>query len=103
MSERERWEKSTLAKSRARFAERRERFATSSDIEIGPLQGPDDPDPRHGFPGEFPFTRGVQPNMYRGRFWTMRQYAGFGTAQESNARYRYLLEQGTTGDRKSVV
>ncbi len=97
MSERERWEKSTLAKSRARFAERRERFATSSDIEIGPLQGPDDPDPRHGFPGEFPFTRGVQPNMYRGRFWTMRQYAGFGTAQESNARYRYLLEQGTTG------
>ena len=97
MSDRERWEQATLAKSRARFAERRERFATSSDIEIGPLQGPDDPDPRHGFPGEFPFTRGVQPNMYRGRFWTMRQYAGFGTAQESNARYRYLLEQGTTG------
>ncbi|MEX1020922.1 MAG: methylmalonyl-CoA mutase family protein [Litorilinea sp.] len=50
-----------------------------------------------GFPGEFPFTRGVQPNMYRGRFWTMRQYAGFGTAQESNNRYKYLIERGQTG------
>src|SRR5678816_3486706 len=50
-----------------------------------------------GFPGEFPFTRGIQPTMYRGRLWTMRQYAGFGTAAESNARYRYLLEQGVNG------
>ena len=50
-----------------------------------------------GFPGEYPFTRGVQPNMYRGRFWTMRQYAGFASAEESNRRYRYLLEQGQTG------
>src|SRR5436189_4448700 len=50
-----------------------------------------------GFPGEFPFTRGIQPTMYRGRMWTMRQYAGFGTAAESNARYRYLLEQGVSG------
>ena len=50
-----------------------------------------------GFPGEYPFTRGVQPTMYRGRFWTMRQYAGFGSAQETNARYKYLLEQGQTG------
>src|SRR5664279_2688796 len=50
-----------------------------------------------GFPGEFPFTRGIQPTMYRGRLWTMRQYAGFGTAAESNARYRYLLSQGTSG------
>ena len=49
------------------------------------------------FPGEFPFTRGVQPTMYRGRFWTMRQYAGFGNAEESNARYKYLLAQGQTG------
>jgi len=97
VSEKIRWEAQTLARSRARFAERRERFATSSEIEIGPLQGPDDPEAKHGFPGEHPFTRGVQPNMYRGRFWTMRQYAGFGTAAESNARYRYLLEQGTTG------
>ncbi|HPD96909.1 MAG TPA: methylmalonyl-CoA mutase family protein, partial [Synergistales bacterium] len=50
-----------------------------------------------GFPGSYPYTRGVQPTMYRGRFWTMRQYAGFATAAESNARYRYLLEQGQTG------
>src|SRR5574341_192996 len=50
-----------------------------------------------GYPGEYPFTRGVQPTMYRGRFWTMRQYAGFGTAEESNKRYHYLLEQGQTG------
>src|SRR6476619_1917518 len=50
-----------------------------------------------GFPGEFPYTRGIQPTMYRGRLWTMRQYAGFGTAAESNARYRYLLAQGQTG------
>ena len=49
------------------------------------------------FPGVFPFTRGIQPTMYRGRLWTMRQYAGFGTAEESNARYRYLLSQGVTG------
>src|SRR5678815_3568980 len=50
-----------------------------------------------GFPGEYPFTRGIQPTMYRGRLWTMRQYAGFGTAEESNARYRYLLAHGVTG------
>ncbi len=50
-----------------------------------------------GFPGEYPFTRGVQPTMYRGRFWTMRQYAGYATSEESNRRYRYLLEQGQTG------
>src|SRR5690606_19662654 len=50
-----------------------------------------------GFPGEYPFTRGVQPTMYRSRLWTMRQYAGFGTAEESNARYRFLLEQGQSG------
>ena len=53
--------------------------------------------PDSSFPGEFPFTRGIQPTMYRGRLWTMRQYAGFGTAPESNARYRYLLGQGVTG------
>src|SRR5215207_2039911 len=50
-----------------------------------------------GFPGEFPFTRGIQPTMYRGRLWTMRQYAGFGNAAESNARYRYLLDEGVSG------
>ena len=56
-----------------------------------------DPDTELGYPGTFPFTRGIQPTMYRGRLWTMRQYAGFGTAAESNARYRYLLEQGVSG------
>src|SRR5438094_6447826 len=52
---------------------------------------------RNDLPGEFPYTRGIQPNMYRGRLWTMRQYAGYATAEESNARYKYLLSQGTTG------
>ena len=85
-----------------RGGERRERFATSSGIEIKRLYGPDDLENFDylsdlGFPGEYPFTRGVQPTMYRGRLWTMRQYAGFGTAEESNRRYRYLLEQGQTG------
>src|SRR5205823_11262764 len=56
-----------------------------------------DPAQQLGFPGEFPFTRGIQPTMYRGRLWTMRQYAGFGTAEESNARYRYLLAHGVDG------
>src|ERR1700752_441557 len=59
--------------------------------------GPWDPDRDLGAPGAFPFTRGIQPTMYRGRLWTMRQYAGFGTAAESNARYRYLLSQGVSG------
>ncbi|MBA3600096.1 MAG: methylmalonyl-CoA mutase, partial [Acidobacteria bacterium] len=81
--------------------ERREKFQTSSGIEL-----PNDfnPDNSHfvyktdlGNAGEFPYTRGVRSNMYRGRFWTMRQYAGFATAEESNARYKYLLAHGTTG------
>ncbi len=79
--------------------ERRVKFETTSGIEVGRLHGPatgEYPD-ELGFPGVYPFTRGVQPTMYRGRFWTMRQYAGFATAEESNKRYRYLLEQGTTG------
>ena len=85
-----------------RGAERRERFATTSGIEIKRLYDPGDVAGLDysndlGFPGEYPFTRGVQPTMYRGRLWTMRQYAGFGTAEESNRRYRYLLEQGQTG------
>src|SRR5207245_267332 len=66
------------------------------------VRTPDDlagwsPDTELGFPGEFPFTRGIQPTMYRGRLWTMRQYAGFATAEESNTRYRYLLAQGVNG------
>jgi methylmalonyl-CoA mutase N-terminal domain/subunit len=84
------------------MAERRQKFETSSGIEL-----PNDFNPENtsdldyardlGAPGEFPYTRGVRPNMYRGRFWTMRQYAGFATAAESNERYKYLLSQGTTG------
>src|SRR3989442_7168156 len=66
-------------------------------MEMEPLSSPDAPPASIGFPGQFPFTRGVQPTMYRGRVWRMREYAGFGTAEESNARYRYLLEHGQTG------
>ncbi|MBK9215299.1 MAG: methylmalonyl-CoA mutase family protein [Chloracidobacterium sp.] len=84
------------------MAERRLSFKTSSDIDLPQDFGPDntksfDYDSEIGEPGEFPYTRGVRPNMYRGRFWTMRQYAGFATAAESNERYKYLLSQGTTG------
>jgi methylmalonyl-CoA mutase, N-terminal domain len=76
-------------------------FRTASGLEVGALYGPGTPTREHaeqlGEPGEFPFTRGVYPTMYRGRLWTMRQYAGFGTADETNRRYRYLLEHGQTG------
>jgi methylmalonyl-CoA mutase N-terminal domain/subunit len=81
--------------------ERKRAFDTTSGIPIRPAYAPSEVAPgleaRLGFPGEYPFTRGVQPTMYRGRFWTMRQYAGFGTAEESNKRYRYLLQSGQTG------
>ena len=70
---------------------------TSSGIEIDPLYTGLPPHDELGMPGEYPFTRGVQPTMYRGRLWTMRQYSGFGTAYETNQRYRWLLEQGQTG------
>jgi methylmalonyl-CoA mutase N-terminal domain/subunit len=78
----------------------RGRLVTSSGFPIEPVYGPWDvsgADERLGMPGEYPFTRGIYPSMYRGRLWTMRQYAGFSTAEESNRRYRYLLEQGQTG------
>jgi methylmalonyl-CoA mutase N-terminal domain/subunit len=99
---RERWRESTRARALGGQAERRERFATTSDIEIADLYTPADTagldeDDALGRPGEFPFTRGVQPTMYRGRFWTMRQYAGFASASQTNERFRYLLEQGQTG------
>ena len=95
----QRWENKTLAPVLERFPERCERFETSSGIEVERLNLPGDVEYRDklGFPGEYPFTRGVQPTMYRGRLWTMRQYAGYASAAESNARYRYLLEQGQTG------
>ena len=103
-TERERWRKTTRAKAIGQAPERRERFATSSDIEVQDLYTPADLeaidfDPARdlGLPGEYPFTRGVQPTMYRSRFWTMRQYAGFATAEETNQRFRYLLAHGQTG------
>jgi methylmalonyl-CoA mutase, N-terminal domain len=80
--------------------ERRTSFTTLSGEQVRPLYGPDDVGPfeeRIGFPGDYPFTRGVYPSMYRGRLWTMRQFAGFGTAEETNERFRYLLEHGQTG------
>jgi len=96
------WRETTLAPTLKRTAERQERFETSSPVEIDTVYTPQDlPDFDYvrdlGYPGEYPFTRGVQPNMYRGRIWTVRQYSGFGTAEETNQRYRYLLEQGQTG------
>jgi len=113
------WQESTLKKSLDKFAERKKKFETTAGIEVPRVAGPGfDPERAQGvtaeerrlldhqesdyleklnFPGEFPFTRGVQPTMYRSRFWTMRQYAGFSTAEESNKRYRYLLNQGQTG------
>ncbi|HWP63262.1 MAG TPA: methylmalonyl-CoA mutase family protein [Candidatus Binatia bacterium] len=99
---RERWRATTRAKALASAPERRARFETSSGIEIADLYTPADiadldEDRDLGRPGEFPFTRGVQPTMYRSRLWTMRQYAGFATAEETNRRFRYLLEHGQTG------
>ena len=95
------WQENTLKKSLDKFKERRERFETSSGIEVPRLSLPGGADSvyldRLGFPGEYPFTRGVQPTMYRSRFWTMRQYAGFSTAEETNKRYLYLLQNGQTG------
>jgi methylmalonyl-CoA mutase N-terminal domain/subunit len=99
------WEAKTVAKTLARAPERQAEFKTSSGIPVERLATPADCctdtatayREKLGFPGEYPFTRGVQPTMYRGRFWTMRQYAGFGSAAESNQRYKYLLAQGQTG------
>jgi methylmalonyl-CoA mutase N-terminal domain/subunit len=97
----QRWQETILKKSLDKFKERKERFETSSGIEMPRVPLPVDEDPDYekklGFPGDYPYTRGVQPTMYRSRFWTMRQYAGFSTAEESNRRYRYLLGQGQTG------
>lgn len=99
--EEKRWQEETLHPATERYPERREEFETSSGIPVRCVYLPGDEDDAYlqklGFPGEYPFTRGVQPTMYRGRLWTMRQYAGFGTAEESNERYRYLLSQGQTG------
>ena len=99
---RDRWRAEERARALKGAPERRERFETSSGLEIRNLYTPADvagldEDRDLGRPGEYPFTRGVQPTMYRSRFWTMRQYAGFATAAETNRRFRYLLDQGQTG------
>src|SRR6266705_3718800 len=96
------WRNTTARKAKEKTAERKQQFMTSSEIEVPDLtteedlEGQDLP-PRLGYPGEFPFTRGIHPGMYRSRLWTMRQYAGFASAEESNKRYHFLLSQGTTG------
>ncbi len=107
----QKWQETTLKKALEKFKERKARFETSSGIEIPRLalpsagrvstlpaiSGEESYLEKLGFPGEYPYTRGIQPTMYRGRFWTMRQYAGFATAEETNKRYRYLLANGQTG------
>jgi methylmalonyl-CoA mutase N-terminal domain/subunit len=99
---RRRWEETTLRDALARQGERAARFSTVSDLEIDRLYGPEnrashDPLRDLGLPGEYPFTRGIHATMYRGRLWTMRMFAGYGTAEDTNARFRYLLDQGQTG------
>ena len=101
-AEKQRWEQETVRRTLSRFKERKNKFETGSKIEVEriytPLETQDSEYMRDlGFPGEYPYTRGVYPTMYRGRFWTMRQYAGFGTAEQTNKRFRYLLQEGQTG------
>lgn len=96
------WEETNYKKNISKFPERQKEFSTQSFTKVEPLYVPhfsevESYNEKLGYPGQFPFTRGVQSTMYRGRLWTMRQYAGFGTAKESNERYRYLLAQGQSG------
>ena len=95
------WRDQDVQPAVARQTLRRERFVTHSDLEVPDLLTPADFDDGYerelGFPGQFPYTRGVQPTMYRGRLWTMRMFAGFGTPRQTNERFRYLLDQGQTG------
>ncbi len=94
----DRWKRDTLDPSLTRFGLRKDKFQRSGGTDLPDLFGPDkQPADNIGFPGEFPYTRSVRPTGHRSRLWTMRQYAGFGTARESNERYRYLLSQGTSG------
>ncbi|MDP3275863.1 MAG: methylmalonyl-CoA mutase family protein [Deltaproteobacteria bacterium] len=98
---RHQWEAVVVAKSEARFPPRLQRFTTLSDLEIPALVTPAEMPVAYmtdlGLPGEYPYTRGIQPTMYRGRLWTMRQFAGFGTPEQTNERFKFLLEQGQTG------
>ncbi len=96
------WEENVVEKTISKFPERAVNFLTLSDVPINRLYTPldwnqENYEEKLGFPGVYPFTRGVQPTMYRGRYWTMRQYSGFGTASETNERFKFLLEQGQTG------
>src|SRR5260221_5143797 len=96
------WEATDVARATRRMPERHADFPTQSGMPIKRLYTPADAaqldyDRDLGFPGEYPYTRGVQPTMYRAKPWTMRMFAGFGTAEETNMRFRYLLEQGQTG------
>ncbi len=97
----ENWHEKVYKPATKKFPERKAEFSTDSGITLKPVippsEIPADRESSLGYPGEYPFTRGVQPTMYRGRFWTMRQYAGYSSAEESNRRYRFLLEQGQTG------
>jgi methylmalonyl-CoA mutase N-terminal domain/subunit len=98
--EKQRWEAETLKPVTDRFPERKQQFTTSSGEQLDRIYLPGGTDSymeQLGFPGEYPYTRGVQPTMYRGRLWTMRQYAGYATAEESNRRYKFLLDQGQSG------
>ncbi|MDH3729297.1 MAG: methylmalonyl-CoA mutase family protein, partial [Myxococcales bacterium] len=99
--EAERWRERDVQRAVDQHPLRKERFATHSDEEVPDLLTPADLDDSYardlGFPGQFPYTRGVQPTMYRGRLWTMRMFAGFGTPRQTNERFRYLLSQGQTG------
>jgi methylmalonyl-CoA mutase N-terminal domain/subunit len=101
MSGRARWESETVRPFVERQPERQAHFETASGVPVERLYSPADAAFLHdrdiGYPGEYPFTRGIYPTMYRGRLWTMRQYAGFGTAEETNRRYHYLLDHGQTG------
>ncbi|MDR7392906.1 MAG: methylmalonyl-CoA mutase family protein, partial [Armatimonadota bacterium] len=99
---RRRWEETTLRETLERQPERPWRFTTLSDLPVERLYGPEDVAQVDfhrdiGYPGEYPFTRGIHATMYRGRLWTMRQFAGFGTAEDTNRRFHYLLQQGQTG------
>ncbi len=102
--DKQQWLEETLRPAVERYPERRQAFETDSGLHIDPLYSPEDMASRShdyaediGYPGEFPYTRGVQASAYRGRVWTMRQYSGYATAEDTNRRYRYLLEQGQTG------
>ncbi len=95
---RDRWEEAY-----AERGERDEEFSTMSGVPVKPLYTPEDVEgdfeEKIGYPGEYPHTRGIHPNMYRGRLWTIRQFAGFGSAKDTNERFHYLLEQGRPGSR----